>query len=801
MTAGRKKPAFSGILFWAGAAVLCALLIFLSTGISAQAALTPPDEAYIVVSLGDSYASGEGVEPFYDQNLPISEKVKSADWIAHRSHNSWAGQLKIPALYGDCPLSALKDMYWFFEAVSGAKTPEVTGIGVHWEDTALRKKYTYFEADSSLLGPELSIVSGTKDLSPQIKIFDQIEYGTVRYVTLSIGGNDAQFVSVLKKVLLGSSYLDFNNVEEFIADFYKNDAEKLRLIIDSIVFTIKEVSRAAGPQATILVAGYPRLLSEEEKVVKSFFIESAEAKAVNKAVSDFNDHIEEAVEKLRTKEGVDVWFVDVEEGGFKGHEAYTSDPYINPLMLNFGGYREDIDQGNPISQYSFHPNNDSKDGKGGGLEVYRKCFQEKIDWIEENLKKPKTPSDTPSDSIVASGECGDSLHWILDREGCVTVYGTGSMWDYDVYDKRSPWSWNETITEVIIKEGVTGIGDHAFFGCHGLKKAAFPTSLSRIGSEAFGGCFALAGEITIPRNVDFLGDNVFLDCGSLEKIHVDPGNMAYYSIDGVLFNRHAEILLEYPKGRPESSYTVPDGVETIAYRAFYYSKLKEITIPKSVSKIERDAFQWCDELSDVYFAGSESEWNQISIDRSNSCLTDASLHFLSADDDWFTEFGSADLYYILSVEDTEGGWNCELEAHNYYSFSEESVRQMKPGQTIDLGHVGLFTVKTVESWYVYLGDDSYNKYEIRQDGSGRWILYQVYWGPMTWYIGSRTVFVPNTAVLINNTVIPNEYVDSPHKLGPYYDNGSETVYLEDGIAVEITFYDKTVTEMRSLYSP
>ena len=75
-TEKKSKTGFR-ILLFAGLTVFCAVCVFLATGASAHAALLPPDDAYIVVSLGDSYASGEGVEPFYDQELPIAEKVKS----------------------------------------------------------------------------------------------------------------------------------------------------------------------------------------------------------------------------------------------------------------------------------------------------------------------------------------------------------------------------------------------------------------------------------------------------------------------------------------------------------------------------------------------------------------------------------------------------------------------------------------------------------------------------------------------------------------------------------------------------
>jgi hypothetical protein len=74
----------------------------------------------IIVSLGDSYSSGEGIEPFYGQDDPLSEKVKNEDWLAHRSENAWSGMLTIPGVTGT--MAENFDTHWFFAASSGAKT-------------------------------------------------------------------------------------------------------------------------------------------------------------------------------------------------------------------------------------------------------------------------------------------------------------------------------------------------------------------------------------------------------------------------------------------------------------------------------------------------------------------------------------------------------------------------------------------------------------------------------------------------------------------------------------------------------
>ena len=77
----------------------------------------------VVVSLGDSYSSGEGVEPFYGQD---KNRTKNQDWLAHRSTKSWPSMLSVNGIEGT--LADNKDENWFFVATSGATTDNLKKI-------------------------------------------------------------------------------------------------------------------------------------------------------------------------------------------------------------------------------------------------------------------------------------------------------------------------------------------------------------------------------------------------------------------------------------------------------------------------------------------------------------------------------------------------------------------------------------------------------------------------------------------------------------------------------------------------
>lgn len=97
----------------------------------------------VIVSMGDSYSAGEGVEPFYGQNdndgkkIEFKDKIKNPDWLAHRSINSWPGQLsvnncvmnqnKVKTNVNGCgkEIEQGQPAYWFFVATSGAETKHI----------------------------------------------------------------------------------------------------------------------------------------------------------------------------------------------------------------------------------------------------------------------------------------------------------------------------------------------------------------------------------------------------------------------------------------------------------------------------------------------------------------------------------------------------------------------------------------------------------------------------------------------------------------------------------------------------
>ncbi len=123
-----------------------------------------------------------------------------------------------------------------------------------------------------------------------------------------------------------------------------------------------------------------------------------------------------------------------------------------------------------------------------------------------------------------------------------------------------------------------------------LESIQLPEGLMHIDPAAFIECDRLKS-ITIPASVEEVFWLAFGGCDSLTEILVAEGNAKYTSVDGVLYNADQTTLLIYPCGRRDNSFTVPEGVETIALYAFDSCQyLEEIRLPDSLREIHDYAF-------------------------------------------------------------------------------------------------------------------------------------------------------------------------------------------------------------------
>jgi len=201
---------------------------------------------------------------------------------------------------------------------------------------------------------------------------------------------------------------------------------------------------------------------------------------------------------------------------------------------------------------------------------------------EFRLNHPVSPINYGAPATATgSGSCGDNATWTLTADGTLTITGTGAIRD----SQKVPTSFSENlwgglngyIKKVVIGNGITAIGNYAFWNCPQLTSVSIPNSVKTIGIGAFGYCGALK-EITIPNSVTSIGAEAFEHDWSLEKVTLSSN---ITEISGRLFNNCISL----------KSVNIPRGVKSIGELAFgtCYS-LTSITIPNTVTKIENGAF-------------------------------------------------------------------------------------------------------------------------------------------------------------------------------------------------------------------
>lgn len=274
-------------------------------------------------------------------------------------------------------------------------------------------------------------------------------------------------------------------------------------------------------------------------------------------------------------------------------------------------------------------------------------------------------------ATVASGTCGTKVNWTLDDAGTLTITGSGDMDNWGA--GYAPWysGYRDEIKSVVIGNGVTSIGNHAFYYClnlsgvtisntvttinynafyqTALKTLEIPDSVTTLGANAFCYCNSLTS-VSLGKGVATIGGSAFYQCTNLMEFSVDNDNPNYSSDSfGVLFNKDKTKLIQAPCGI-NGSYAIPDSVTSIEEAAFAYADLSslsignnvstigkmafwqcaymtDVTISDSVTSIGSSAFYGCTGLTDVYYKGTQEQWSNISISGSNTPLTNATIYF------------------------------------------------------------------------------------------------------------------------------------------------------------------------------
>lgn len=241
--------------------------------------------------------------------------------------------------------------------------------------------------------------------------------------------------------------------------------------------------------------------------------------------------------------------------------------------------------------------------------------------------------------------------------------------DYTVTKiSHQAFAYEDNIKKIILPDSINEIEYAAFADCYDLKELNLPENLTTVGDNAFRNLelksliielreippvlLPKAETIVITENLEIIDNGVLYLTFTLKNVIVYDDNPYFASEDGVLFNKDKTAIICYPAGRTETEYSIPDSVETICEGSFVFNEylrkinlpinlkvieqaafslcleLEEIsTIPNSIEKIAKEAFLYNEKLTDVYFAGTQSEWEKVEEVKDASFNPQVTMHF------------------------------------------------------------------------------------------------------------------------------------------------------------------------------
>ena len=260
-----------------------------------------------------------------------------------------------------------------------------------------------------------------------------------------------------------------------------------------------------------------------------------------------------------------------------------------------------------------------------------------------------------------TGTCGDSLTWTYTLDSTLTISGNGAMYDYDLEDNQAPWYYfREQVNNIIIEDGVTGIGNYAFNDCRFVNQLDIPASVERIGEGALYGMYNL-DILYFDGNAPVIEENAFYNMRC--SAYYDPAKEGWDEATKSIYGAESDenygfrwIPLTYSgKCGEDLTWTFDQTTGTLTISgtgtmphfdtdaenmvpwAGISAKVKKIVLEEGVQNISFMAFYMCTNVESVEIADSVTT------------ISEASLPAL---ENLYIPKGVTQMYFV------EGGINC-----------------------------------------------------------------------------------------------------------------------------------------------
>ena len=272
----------------------------------------------------------------------------------------------------------------------------------------------------------------------------------------------------------------------------------------------------------------------------------------------------------------------------------------------------------------------------------------------KNLKSFHISKNITSIGSGAFSGCDSLSEFTIDQDNPNYTIIDGILYNKEVTELlAAPY-----VSSIQIPDEVTQIDENALIN-HNLLTLSSGDGITEFPRTIFFGCDNLE-TLYIGKNVATID---YFDMGAFAKVrnfYVDEDNLYFQSIDGVLFSKDGKTLIRYSSGNEREEYVIPNGVEDIGFRAFYFAtSIKKLVMPNSVIKIEDFAFHDTGAIEEIIFSenlisiGSYVFYiSSVSCKPMEQLIIPASVKEIGSS----VFCGTAKKYYIFTTDATIGQW-------------------------------------------------------------------------------------------------------------------------------------------------
>lgn len=183
------------------------------------------------------------------------------------------------------------------------------------------------------------------------------------------------------------------------------------------------------------------------------------------------------------------------------------------------------------------------------------------------------------------------------------IYSNPIYYAKHIYDTN-----NQEITDLVIPEDITSIGDYAFCRCEGLKSVTFHDKMTYLGANSFYSCTGLTN-VEIPASIKTINEGAFMRCSNLASVTIPEGietiGFDAFTHSGLktltLPSTIRDMMQSFVSCEQLETLTLTDGITELDGSFYYCHALKEVRIPGSIKKLSFQDFMSCNSLETVVF--------------------------------------------------------------------------------------------------------------------------------------------------------------------------------------------------------